>query len=473
MLLISKRKPIAHCLLASVLLIGLVLSSCRGKEIPLVEGNWAKIKRIAILVKGEGDFSVRLSREKMSASLNEYANLDAPGLVLWAMEAGVRSAADQRKTDKLKPKADDFDPKAVMEERLNHYMKLANVFTTQDEEGKLLEGRKLDAILEITLKGWDLRLCAAPGSQKRVQVALDVHGRILLLEDRRTAWERNEFYLDGECYSVEDFLYREGLLKAVFIRALDNLSAKIVDEVCFPVIYSNFADLPEDLKKTPLKAIKRVNFALVVEDQRKPSERRRASDKEAPIAVFEAFEKELQDSGHKLVGIEEDSSDILIHIDLRECNVNQIGPSGYIELIWEINANVTVSRYRDRTALWSKSLEGSGNEPAGTLNSNVIEGREGFNIAVSKFVHSFSSDPGLFNALSLEANRKAGRGREVATGETREEIEGLIHNGPKLIAGGEYNQVLELIEDLPRETRGHIQIETLECFANLAGWVSH
>ncbi|MCK4821266.1 HEAT repeat domain-containing protein [bacterium] len=49
----------------------------------------------------------------------------------------------------------------------------------------------------------------------------------------------------------------------------------------------------------------------------------------------------------------------------------------------------------------------------------------------------------------------------------------MIHNGPKLIAGGEYNQVLELIEDLPRETRGHIQIETLECFANLAGWVSH
>ena len=60
--------------------------------------------------------------------------------------------------------------------------------------------------------------------------------------------------------------------------------------------------------------------------------------------------------------------------------------------------------------------------------------------------------------------------REVK--ETPEEIEGLIHNCPKLIAQGEYNQVLELIEDLPRETRRHVQVQTLECFSNLKGWVT-
>jgi len=48
----------------------------------------------------------------------------------------------------------------------------------------------------------------------------------------------------------------------------------------------------------------------------------------------------------------------------------------------------------------------------------------------------------------------------------------LLQNGPKLIAEGQYNRVLDLIEELPVKTRRHIQIRTLECFANLKGWVS-
>ncbi len=48
----------------------------------------------------------------------------------------------------------------------------------------------------------------------------------------------------------------------------------------------------------------------------------------------------------------------------------------------------------------------------------------------------------------------------------------LIEKGPQLISEGNYNRVLDLIKDLPAERRGHIQIQTLECFANLKGWVS-
>ena len=55
--------------------------------------------------------------------------------------------------------------------------------------------------------------------------------------------------------------------------------------------------------------------------------------------------------------------------------------------------------------------------------------------------------------------------------ERPKEIEDLIQNGPKLIAGGGYNRVLELIDDLPGRRRRHIQIQIIECFANLKGWV--
>ena len=127
-----------------------------------------------------------------------------------------------------------FDPKKQMEERLHHYMQIANVFTTIDEDTNALEGEKLDAVLEVTLKEWGLRLCTGSGSSKQVQVGLDVHGKMLSLEDHSTVWERNELYLDGECYSLEDFRYREGLLESVLTRAIDNLSGKIVNEICFP-----------------------------------------------------------------------------------------------------------------------------------------------------------------------------------------------------------------------------------------------
>jgi hypothetical protein len=61
--------------------------------------------------------------------------------------------------------------------------------------------------------------------------------------------------------------------------------------------------------------------------------------------------------------------------------------------------------------------------------------------------------------------------REVK--ESPEEIEGfLVQNGPKLIAQGEYNRVLELIKDLPGERRMHSQIQTLACFANLKEWIA-
>jgi hypothetical protein len=48
----------------------------------------------------------------------------------------------------------------------------------------------------------------------------------------------------------------------------------------------------------------------------------------------------------------------------------------------------------------------------------------------------------------------------------------LITEGPNLIAQGQYNRVLTLIDHLPGITRTNTQIRTLECFANLKGWVS-
>jgi hypothetical protein len=48
----------------------------------------------------------------------------------------------------------------------------------------------------------------------------------------------------------------------------------------------------------------------------------------------------------------------------------------------------------------------------------------------------------------------------------------LIQQGPTLVAQGDYKRVLDMIAALPEEERNNIQIRTLECFANLKGWVT-
>lgn len=47
----------------------------------------------------------------------------------------------------------------------------------------------------------------------------------------------------------------------------------------------------------------------------------------------------------------------------------------------------------------------------------------------------------------------------------------LIENGQRLIGGGDYKRVLDLVKDLTGEARNKVEIRTLEYFANLKGWV--
>ncbi|MFQ5542039.1 MAG: hypothetical protein ACE5E2_04350 [Candidatus Binatia bacterium] len=221
---------------AVFLLIGLLLSSCTattGTRIPLSQPNLTKIKTIGIIVKKEEEFSVRLSREKMTGT-----GAILFGLIGAGIEAATRASADEKLEEKLKPIVGDYDPTKLMDERLHLYLQSAKVFSTvvsiDVEDRDVLKGKALDAFLEVMLKQWGLRLCLSPGSGEQVQVGLNVHGRMFLLQDGSTVWERDELYLDGECHAVGDFRSREGLLKDVLARAIDNLSGRIVNNILFP-----------------------------------------------------------------------------------------------------------------------------------------------------------------------------------------------------------------------------------------------
>ena len=65
-----------------------------------------------------------------------------------------------------------------------------------------------------------------------------------------------------------------------------------------------------------------------------------------------------------------------------------------------------------------------------------------------------------------------GIGAEQETVSQGSGADALIQQGPTLVAQGDYKGVLDMIATLPEEERNDIQVRTLECFANLKGWVS-
>ena len=217
-----------------VFLLGLILSSCTvvttGTRTPLNQSNLSKIKKIGILVKKEENFSVRLSFIKGPSPLGVLFPF------VLGVEAGVRLSIDKKLEEEFKPILGHFDPKKLMNDRLHQSLQLAKVFHTvvsiNEEEWNVLERKELDGILEITLKEWGLYPCVSASDQ--AVVGFNMHGRILLLEHGSIAWERNELYLDGDCYFLEDFRSREELLRDVLIGAIGDLSEIIVNEVIFP-----------------------------------------------------------------------------------------------------------------------------------------------------------------------------------------------------------------------------------------------
>lgn len=412
--MLSKTKLVTNCFWMLLLFIGLVISSCTtttGNRIPLRQANLTKIKKIGILVKNQGDFSVKVSRDKskgVGGSAGSFL-----GLVGYAVgssiEDEIRSYVDRRVEEGLKSILSDFDPKKLMEERLHRYMQLTKFFVTKNVEQNALEEKELDGVLEVTLVDWGFRSSTCPDSTKEVQVGLEVQARMLLLEDRSTVWERNELYLDGECYSLEDFRYREESLKAVLTRAIDNLSNKIVYEICYP---TNPADPHEAPKRSPLKAIKPMNITLLVEDQRSPNERDRVGDREyygsadskeelnkdVTILLYEALENELKKNGHRVVGIGE-IPDVVIHTGLTRYWSNSKEHFWDVEMIGTISSHITVHNPRNESVLFSKPLNTTFRESRQIVSQGTVNRL--LKKALEEFIRDFSRDPVLLKALQL------------------------------------------------------------------------
>lgn len=191
----------------------------------------AKIKAIAVTVKNEEDFSVRLSREEMTATGAVLFGLLGAGI-----EAAARHSADRGVEEQFKAIMATYDPKKPMNDSLHRHLRSSGSLVTvvgDIGDNAVSRLKQLDGVLEVTLKEWGLRRCPGP-SPDRAQIGLNIYARMSLAQEWSTVWERDELHLDGECRPWQDYRSHEGLLKEALSRTLNNLAGKIVNEILFP-----------------------------------------------------------------------------------------------------------------------------------------------------------------------------------------------------------------------------------------------
>ncbi len=218
------------------LLVVLILPACTtttGTRLSASQGDLQKIKKLGTVVKSEQAFSVRVAREKMSNTGVVFGGLLGAGI-----EAGIRSAADSKQEDELKPVLADFDPTRLLAEQLTNALRAQPAFRTADtantSDPSVLKPEGFDSLLEVTLKEWGLRVCSTSDNTENVQAGYSIHGQLLLLDSSSPIWERFEVYLDGECYPVEVFRYRDGLLRTALSGAAEGLARRVVNDLVFP-----------------------------------------------------------------------------------------------------------------------------------------------------------------------------------------------------------------------------------------------
>lgn len=230
------RPAVALHPLVILLLVVLLLSACTttsGTRLSASQGDLAKIKKLGTVVKSEEGFSVRQAREKMTGT-----GIFLASVVGLAIEAGLRSASDSKEEETLKPVIGNFDPTRLLAEHLTNALRAQPEFRTADtattSDPSVLRREGFDALLEVTVKEWGLRVCSTSDDTENVQAGFSVHGRLLHLDIGSPIWERSEVYLDGECHPVEAFRSRDGLLRTALSRAAERLARRIVNDLMFP-----------------------------------------------------------------------------------------------------------------------------------------------------------------------------------------------------------------------------------------------
>jgi hypothetical protein len=196
------NNPFAKTLVLVFMIATLITTSCATTKTktktPLTQSNRSTIKKIAILVEADNDFSVSIEKRRR----NIFAEMATGGIIniLLLIPATIveldKYHDDKKHEEALESELVQFSPDEVMSDRLKDYLASSNAgFAAEVTEVKspdVLKANGFDTILEVNLRGFELEPCLLPPSEEKY--LNEEHSR---LSEKRDDLERKLMQAEG------------------------------------------------------------------------------------------------------------------------------------------------------------------------------------------------------------------------------------------------------------------------------------
>ena len=158
---------------------------------------------------------------------------------------------NERLEESLEPDLIQFEPDELMSQKLKNYLESSNAgFTaeiTTDKSTDILKSEGFDTILEVDLKYWGVVECiisiksilseeitlkqAFLSRDNLVKARIRTFGRMLSIDNESIVWEREDNYIDDECYKLKDLETQPELVVDILARSIQILAENTVNEI--------------------------------------------------------------------------------------------------------------------------------------------------------------------------------------------------------------------------------------------------
>jgi len=244
------RSGLGICVAVGMLCAALLPGGCTpGASGTRVEPKLAEISRIqkiGLYVKVQHGFAVRLQyvsnadrgwlEQGLVGSLGRFLGAAMFGGVFGLL---AEYSPDRNATVRLQPQSAPVDSEQAIGSALLNMFRIDNVFPA----GELLQSgspvsagqRGNDAVLIFAIRRWGLRPPLGSryekGDQALAQLELNVHLKLVSSATQEVLWEREEPYVDSDCYRLGDFTSQEGLLARRMEHALQQVCHWTANEI--------------------------------------------------------------------------------------------------------------------------------------------------------------------------------------------------------------------------------------------------
>lgn len=174
-----------------ILIIGLISCGPVHKQILPTVDNIDRIKKLAIFIPNEPDFTVIYDRTKATAAPAVFF-----GLVGAAVASAHNQSSDNQKAIVIAPHLENFSFRSTFIESLDKTLNNSGRFTeiqVFDKELKSTEAQNYDAIATFRIRNWGLRLANRENNQMSAFIELEI--KMIQTRENKILWDEHEVVL--------------------------------------------------------------------------------------------------------------------------------------------------------------------------------------------------------------------------------------------------------------------------------------